>query len=263
MDGVKNKRSDKNSVANTLLVAFLVSLGCAILVSSAAVLLKPKQLENRVLFSGVRNVLELIESLHLDISREDAIRQLEVSLIDLDSGAKIEGVDAVIFDQREALKDPEQSVEIPLEYDIAKLNRRTKLAQVYELRQARRLRYVIVPISGAGMWSTIYGYIAINSDLNTIAAVTFYEHGETPGIGDKIQDNDWLKQWRGRAIYESNDVLFEVGKRTAPSASNYQVDAITGATITSQSTGTMIRYWFGEHGFRPYLARLREEGKAG
>ena len=257
-----NTRYNKDSVRNTLFVALSVSLVCAVLVSVTSVLLKPRQLENRLFYSGHRNILNLIETLQLGISTEEATRQLEVHLVDIDTGDYSDAIDTTEFDQREALKDPDLSIDIAPAHDVAKIKKRAKYAEIYELRRAGQLRYVILPLRGAGMWSTVYGYIALAADLNTIVGINFYEHGETPGIGDKIQDSKWLTQWQGRSVYQDGKAVFEVVKRTTSGAAEYQVDAITGATITSQSTGRMVRYWLGEHAFQPYLERLRREENA-
>ena len=254
-----DKHRNKDSVRNTLLVALAVSFTCAVLVSATSVLLKPRQLENRLYYGGYRNIVQLIETLDLGLQAEDIFRHLDVKLIDISTGTYIDNIDPSTFDQREALKDPESSIDIPAAFDVAKINRRAKYAEVYELRRTGRLHYVLLPIYGVGMWSTVYGYIALNADLNTVAGVNFYEHGETPGIGDKIQDQKWLAQWRNHKIYRDGKVAFKIVKHTTAAAATYQVDAITGATITSESTGRSVRYWLGEHAFQPYLDRLRRE----
>ncbi|MGR8947201.1 MAG: Na(+)-translocating NADH-quinone reductase subunit C [Gammaproteobacteria bacterium] len=256
---MSDTKGNKDSVRNTLLVALAVSFTCAVLVSTTAVLLKPRQLENRLFYGGYRNIVQLLETSGLGLDAEDIMRELEVKLIDLATGAYIDNIDPTTFDQREALKDPEMSIAITLSDDLAKINRRAKYAEAYELRRGGRLHYVLLPINGAGMWSTIYGYIVLGADLNTVAGVSFHEHGETPGIGDKIQDPKWLAEWRGRVIYQDNKPAFEIVKRSTGAPTIYQVDAITGATITSESTGRMVRYWLGEHAFQPYLERLRRE----
>jgi Na+-transporting NADH:ubiquinone oxidoreductase subunit C len=258
MSDIDPKRN-KDSVRHTLFVALTVSFGCAVLVSTTSVLLKPRQLENRLFYGGHRNIVQLIDTLDPGLEATDIMRDLDVRLVDIASGAYLDDLDPNTFDQREALKDPELSIEIPAADDVAKLNRRAKYAVAYELRRGGYLHYVLLPISGAGMWSTVYGYLVLDSDLNTIAGATFHEHGETPGIGDKIQDPKWLAQWRGRSIYHNGNVAFEVAKRAPSAGSDYHVDAITGATITSESTGRMVRYWLGKHGFQAYVERLRGE----
>ncbi len=259
MNDAVDPRNGRDSVRNTLIVALSVSFTCAVLVSATSVLLKPRQLENRLVYGSHRNIVRLLESLDTGFTIDEAMRALDVRIVDLATGAYVDDVDPETFDPRETLNDPESSVAIPPPQDIAGLKRRATRAAVYELRRGGSLRFVVLPVSGAGMWSTIYGYLALRADLDTIAGVSFYEHGETPGIGDRIEDPAWLARWRGRAAYADGKAAFEVVKPATAEAQAYQVDAITGATVTSESTGRMVRYWLGEHGFKPYLERLRRE----
>ena len=98
-----------------------------------------------------------------------------------------------------------------------------------------------------GMSSMLYGYVALENDLNTIAAATFYEHAETPGLGDQITRPDWLAQWEGRKIRDQRGVLrFEIGTESVEPgspAADYQVDALTGATVTSEAVAALVRFW--------------------
>jgi Na+-transporting NADH:ubiquinone oxidoreductase subunit C len=137
---------------------------------------------------------------------------------------------------------------------------------VYIVWNEDGLERVILPVRGAGMWSTLYGYIALESDLNTIAGMTFYEQNETPGLGDQITHGHWLEQWKGRRIYdEQGEARFRVseGVVAAGSAtSGYEVDALTGATVTGNAVTGMMHYWFGPHGYQGFLAALREQPPA-
>ena len=259
MSEIDRKKSN-DSVRHTLIVALAVSFSCAVLVSTTAVLLKPRQLENRLRAGGHQHIVRLIASQEPGLRHEDIVRDLNVRLVDLASGAYVHGIDPATFDADVARTDPDRSIAIPPTEDVAKLNRRAKVAVVYELRRAAGLRYVVLPLSGAGMWSTVRGFVVLQNDFNTIAAVDFHEHGETPGIGDKIQDPDWRAKWRGRLVYDNDTVEFDVTKRAPSGGSAYHVDAITGGTITSESTGAMVRYWLGAHGFQPYLKRLAGAG---
>ena len=116
---------------------------------------------------------------------------------------------------------------------------------------------------GNGMWSTLYGYIALESDLNTIADAVFYEQNETPGLGDQITRPDWLAQWKGRQIYDAQGELrFAVSAgRVEPGSSTaqYEVDALTGATVTADAVTALVHYWLGPHGYQPFLSQLREQ----
>jgi len=116
---------------------------------------------------------------------------------------------------------------------------------------------IILPVYGQGMWSTIYGFLALENDLNSIADITFYEHGETPGIGDQILRPDWQARWRGRKLFdEQNQLRFRIvrgGINAESPNATYEVDGLAGATVTVNGVMNLVRYWFGPHGFAPFL----------
>ena len=246
----------KDSVTNTVTVALLVSLVCSVLVSTTAVVLKPKHLENRLFYGGYRNILELVETIQQGTDVENMLRQMDVRLADLATGEYVENMDASQFDQHEAAKDPNLGVPVPEELDIANIGRRARYTTVYLVKENSRIKHIILPVHGAGMWSTLYGYIALEADGNTIAGLKFHEHGETPGLGAKIDDPAWLSQWRGKGVYENGVPVIKVARGKAPPGSRHEVDGLSGATLTGQGVTNLIQYWLGEHGFRPYLERF-------
>ena len=119
---------------------------------------------------------------------------------------------------------------------------------------------VVIPIHGYGLWSTLYGFLALESDLQTISGITFYEHGETAGLGGEVDNPAWKSQWQGKTLYEAGEVRLEVLKGTVNPASadaKYQVDGLSGATLTSRGVNNLISYWMGEDGFGPVLQDIR------
>ena len=108
----------------------------------------------------------------------------------------------------------------------------------------------------------LYGYVALASDLNTIAGVMFYEQNETPGLGDQIASPHWQSRWIGKRLYDEHDqMLFRIAEgpvTEGASGADYQVDGITGATVTANAVTALMRYWFGPGGYGPLLERLRE-----
>jgi Na+-transporting NADH:ubiquinone oxidoreductase subunit C len=131
---------------------------------------------------------------------------------------------------------------------------------VWEGEQLDRL---ILPVRGNGMWSMLRGYIALDSDLNTIAGMTFYEQNETPGLGDQITHGHWLEQWQGRQIYDDQGNLrFRVSEgvvQPGSATAQFEVDALTGATVTANAVTGLVHYWFGAHGYQEFLSALREQ----
>ena len=119
-----------------------------------------------------------------------------------------------------------------------------------------------MPIRGYGLWGTLYGYIAIDSDLNTIRGLEFYAHKETPGLGAEVDNPKWKALWDGKSIYKDDQVEIEVIKgKVDPSnkMATYQVDGLSGATLTSRGVTNMLVYWFGESGYKETLKKINYE----
>jgi Na+-transporting NADH:ubiquinone oxidoreductase subunit C len=116
-----------------------------------------------------------------------------------------------------------------------------------------------LPIEGYGLWGFLYGFIAMEADGETIAGITFYLHMETPGLGGEVDNPTWKGLWRGKKAFRpsSDEVAIAVIKNASD---EYGVDALSGATITSRGVTNMLTFWFGEHGFGPFLAKVRAEG---
>ena len=243
-----------------LTVALGLCLVCSVVVSTAAVVLKPAQQANKTL-DLKRNILMAAGLLDPALSVEERFEQVETRVVSLDEGRFIEGVDPASFDQREAAKDPAQSRAIPGDVDPAKLVRREDQALVYLVRdQQGGLDKIILPIRGYGLWSTLYGFMALESDGNTVAGLGFYEHAETPGLGGEVDNPNWKAIWPGKQIYQGEQVAIQVLKGAVPAGSanaQWQVDGLSGATLTTKGVDNLVRYWMGDQGFKPLLENLR------
>lgn len=259
---------NNDSPQKALLVIFLVALFCSVLVSVATVALRPIQELNQ-LIERSRNIVELSGLVEPggELSSEEilaAVEQLDVRVLNIDTGEFDDARDPDEFDARAARNDPELGVAIPGELDLANLGQRSKYEIVYLVWENDELLRVILPIFGQGMWSTMYGYIALESDLNTIAAVTFYEQGETAGLGDQITRPDWHAGWQGRELFGSDgSVRFRVASGPVDdgsAAARNEVDGLTGATVTGNAVTRTVDYWFGPHGYAPFLDNLRNQG---
>ena len=114
----------------------------------------------------------------------------------------------------------------------------------------------VVPCYGAGLWGPIWGYVGFEKDLETIKAVRFGHKGETPGLGAKIADEPaFAEAFVGKTV-GAGEILFEVAKPANRQTENNGVDAISGATITSQALGKTLNQWFGF--YKNYLVKNAE-----
>jgi Na+-transporting NADH:ubiquinone oxidoreductase subunit C len=246
-----------DSIVKTFGVALLLCLFCSIIVSGAATALKPKQVKNRQL-DVQKNILSVAGLTDSSVSIEERFKKVEIRIVDMATGDYTDAVENVqTYDQRKASKDPAQSISLTNEQDIAQVGRRAKYGKVYLLRDGESLNKVIIPIKGYGLWSTLYGFVALKSDGNTVSDVTFYEHNETPGLGGEIENREWQKVWQGkRVLNDAGEPAFTVVKGVASPQNIHDVDGLAGATLTASGVMNLVRFWVGENGFGPYLKKL-------
>ena len=262
-DPSKDSGAKADTVARTLLVALFVSLVCSSLVASAAVLLKPQQVENAVVDMR-RNILEVAGLWAPGADVDELFESIEVRVVDLETGAYAEDINPESYDPIEAAKDPAQSVKIPSEIDIAKVGRRAKHGLVYLVRRDDELSKIILPVSGYGLWSILHGFLALEADGNTVSDITFYAHGETPGLGDFIVKPAWRALWHGKRAFDDSGALelrVVKGRVSAedPRADNH-VDGVSGATLTGNGVSNLVQYWLGDDGYGPYLKNIQGGG---
>ena len=240
---------------------------CSVLVSSAAVGLRPRQEANQERYIR-KSILVAAGLYNPDVPVAETFKQIETRVIDLDSDhgdyVPKSDVDPNQFDQI-ASADDSNATPIKADDDDAGLRFREKHSKVYLVKgDGDDVQQIVLPVRGKGLWSTMIGFIALDADdLNTINGITFYDHGETPGLGGEIDNPAWQGRWKGKKIYgEDGKVALKVMKGAADSASEtieYQVDGISGATLTINGVTNLVQYWFGMDAFRPYLDRLRKE----
>lgn len=252
-----------DSVKKIVLVAASLCLVCSVTVSTAVTLLRPKQAAAKLL-DKQRNILQAAGLAPDGTSAKEIaeiFKRVETKMIDLDSGAFVEG-DIDKFDQRKSAKDPATSKALG-DNDIAQIKRREQRSLVYIIRDAQgNVQQVILPIRGYGLWSTMSGFLALKPDGNTVVGLTYYEHAETPGLGGEIDNPKWKAQWAGKQLFDAQghiaiDVVKGVVAPDDPQAI-HKVDGLAGATITANGVENMFHYWLSEQGFAPFLKRLRE-----
>jgi len=253
-----------DTIGKTFTVAFLLCIACSVLVSSAAVVLRPTQEINKTL-DKKRNILMAAGLFEEGRSIDELFKNIKAKVVDLETGQYVDHIDPDTYDEKAAAKDPEQSIRIPPAKDLGGIKRREKFTAIYMIYKGDKLKKVILPVYGKGLWSTLYGFIALDAkDLNTIRGLVYYQHGETPGLGGEVDNPNWKAQWNGKEAFGANgDLKIEVLKGKVDMAraeAKYQVDGLSGSTITSRGVKNMVRYWLGADGFGPYLARLKEQG---
>jgi len=266
----QNKKS-RDSISQTLLVATVLCVVCSVLVASAAVGLRGRQEANKQL-DKKKNVLiaaGLFNKKEQSDTEIDGIFETSIErvLIDLETGETTDPsvVDPAIYDPREASRNPELSLPIEPASKLGGIKRREKYAFVYRVKdESSQITKVVLPIYGKGLWSTLYGFIAIGTDGTTVEGITFYQHGETPGLGAEIENPNWQGLWKGKRLFDKEGEIALTVIKGAVSAGNaaaaHQVDGLSGATITCNGVSQLVRYWMGPDGFGPFLEKLQQAG---
>ena len=259
----------KSNNAKTISVALTLCLVCSVLVSAVAVGLKPAQIENARLDRN-KNILVAADMYNTESDTADDVaerfKDFDVKIIDLNKGnyldddeLKTAGIpDRNAYDASQATKNQALSEDLG-DNDPAGIGRKPKYAKVYVKEDdAGKPELVVLPIQGYGLWGTIYGFLTLESDMNTIKGISFYEHKETPGLGARIEEPEWRAQWNGIHSYDDNGNV-ATGVTKAGNPKDNWVDGISGATLTSRGVSNMIQFWLGEQGYKPYLDMLRKE----
>ncbi|MDN3453213.1 MULTISPECIES: Na(+)-translocating NADH-quinone reductase subunit C [unclassified Psychrobacter] len=259
----------KSNNAKTISVALTLCLVCSVLVSAVAVGLKPAQIENARLDRN-KNILVAAGMYDAESDTADDVaerfKDFDVEIIDLSKGNYVDDAtladagipDRNAYDASQATKNKALSEDLGSN-DPAGIGRKPKYAKVYVKNDdAGQPETVVLPIQGYGLWGTIYGFLTLESDMNTIKGISFYEHKETPGLGARIEEPEWRAKWSGIQSYDENGNV-ATGVTKAGTPKDNWVDGISGATLTSRGVSNMIQFWLGEQGYKPYLDTLREK----
>lgn len=252
-----------DSRKKTLFMALAVCLASSIVVASAAVGLRPLQIANQEA-DRIRNIVAVSGVAQSGQDMMVAFARIEAKVIRLSDGSIAEHLDARAFDIERAAKDPALSRSLARAEDKANIKRQPDFMPVYIVRDASgEVKTLILPVHGAGLWSTLYGFLAIEGDLRTTQALKFYQHAETPGLGGEIDNTNWLAQWRGKLVFDDQwKPSIKLAKGTVdPSDPQlvHKVDGLAGATLTARGVENLINFWLGEQGYGPLIARLRNE----
>ena len=247
----------------TVVFAAVVCVICAVLVAGAAVSLRERQAANEEL-DRQKNVLMAAGEMRVGevLTPEQVTERFAVFqpvAIDLRTGDEDAAFAVAGYDQQGALSNPQTSYAAP--QNLAQVTRLPNRALAYKrLDGEGRLDMLVLPIEGKGLWSTMYGFLALDKDLKTVRGLTFYQHGETPGLGGEIDNPRWKAAWVGREPFDERGVpVMRVirGRAGPPEQDPHRMDGISGSTITGRGVEHTINFWLGDHGFGPYLQQMK------
>ncbi|QAR33642.1 Na(+)-translocating NADH-quinone reductase subunit C [Geovibrio thiophilus] len=253
---------DVNSRKFTFIVSLVLSVVCSVLVSAAAVSLKPIQDRNREL-DRQKNVLAAAGLLGENTDIEEAFENISVLAVNVGDGSfeRKQGFDTGFFKDFKALST---AVRLTKEQDTAGIASIAEEQPVYIVMRDGKPDKIILHVYGSGLWSTMYGFLALEGDGKTVAGLTFYDQKETPGLGGEVDNPNWKAQWRGKEIYgEDGGLRLGVGNGKVDPASPdaaYLVDSLSGASMTSRGVNSLVRFWLGENGYGKFLSKIEAEG---
>lgn len=257
----------EESILRPFYTVFVLALVCSALVAGAAVGLRPFQEANRQL-DRKKHILNAAGLNTEGKTVDELFKQVEPKVIELATGDFVaeDTIDPARYNQRKAALSDELGNPLAAKDDSARIRRVEKYSIVYLVKDpGGEIRQVVLPVRGKGLWSTMYAYVAIDRDMTTIRGISFYEHGETPGLGGEVENEKWQDSWRGKKLYsQSGEQQLQVVKgkaaADAPQA-DFQIDGLSGATLTTKGIDNLMRFWFGDHGFEPFIARMKMHNK--
>lgn len=255
--------ANNDTISKTLTVSISLCVVCAVFVSAAAVALKPRQEANKALDKKT-NILAAANLSDPNMSVSELFNsKITPKVLDLETNTWTDAVDPATFDERKGAKEPATTVAIAGSDDYAKIKQHSRYKVIYLIKNGDKIEKIILPIHGKGLWSTLYGFMALEGDFNTVAGLGFYEHAETPGLGGEVDNPSWKSQWPGKQVYAANaydEAALGLIKGKVDSDNKdamYQVDGLAGATLTANGVTNLVKFWLGKDGYAPFLAKLR------
>ncbi len=254
--------SNNDTISKTLIVVISLCLVCALVVSTAAVQLRPLQQAN-MLLDAQTNILRSARVLDGAASaakvRELFDQYVEERVINLSTG-EFTDKDPMQFDYRASWRDPELSTQLSKQQDVASIRRAPHYAPVYLVRNdAGELTSLVLPIHGYGLWSTMHAFIALETDGNTIIGMNYYEQGETPGLGGEIENPRWIGQFEGKRLFdEQGNLALTIVRPGNASDAYHEIDGLSGATLTANGVQNTFTFWMGDKGFGPFLSKVQQ-----
>jgi len=244
----------RETIRQTIGVAAGVCIVCSVLVSTASVCLRERQnrnkrLEKRMNILMAAGLLEAGGQADVD----ELFRQIDTRVVDL-STHKLVDVAPEDVDPAKDAQDPDRSIDV--RDPKLGMKRLGKHQLIYLTEKDGRIERVVLPVVGKGLWSTMYGFLALDSDMDTIKSMAFYQHGETPGLGGEVDSAQWKESWikyEKRAFDEQGNPAIRVVKGQADPKAVHDVDGLSGATLTSRGVENLVRFWLGEEGYGPVL----------
>ncbi len=236
----------KNSYV--FMFAASVTVICSLLLASAATLLKDRQQEN-IKLDMQKNILASAGYIEdgKEYTRTNILSMYESNIKSMVINLSGDKSDDKTVEQLDKKKD-------------------TDLLPLYYSQENDEIKSYILPISGKGLWSTIYGYLALEPDVNTVKGITFYQHGETPGLGGEIVQDWFRNNFIGKKVYSPTGELVSISvvkgkvKGSVPESEEYHyVDGISGSTLTGNGLTNFLKTDLLK--YEPFFNKIRSKAE--
>lgn len=237
----------KESKLRIFTVSLIVALFFSFLVSLSVYLLKEKQ-DYNIKQDRLNHILSIVN---------DNSLEMKTVLVDIKTGnyQKIES-DSDFFKNFRILATDKTAIKINKKDDLIGIGSHPSRMPAYLFYRGDKIEKIVLLIYGNGLWSTMYGFISLNKDLNTISGITFFDQKETPGLGGEVDNPNWKKQWQNKKLFnEKGELVFKVSK----GSDQFSVDGLSGATMTTKGVDNIVKYWFGPNGYQKFLKQLKGE----
>lgn len=256
--------AEEESLARPFYTVLILAFVCSALVAGAAVGLRPQQEANRDI-DRKKHILYAAGLYDPAKTIAEMFAPIETRVVELATGDFVpeKTIRPESYQQLKAALSEDMGRPLGKEEDLARLRRLERYSLVYLVRDGEKIQQLVLPVRGKGLWSTMFAYVALDADLTTIRGVSFYQHGETPGLGGEVENPRWQSGWRGKKLYGDTgdfDLKFvKGGAATSGPAASHEIDGLSGATLTTKGVDQLMEFWFGDHGFKPFFVRLRNQ----
>ncbi len=236
---------DRNSNQYTFMFALVICVVCSLALSMAYEGLKSKR-ELNVDLDIKKNILKAV-----GLKEPLSAKATSQEILEVYEGA----VEEIVIDAAGNVVEGKSPQDIKTGEELYPL---------YVYKEGAQTIAYCFPIIGKGLWSTLYGYFALESDVMTVRGITFYKHGETPGLGAEIEQDWFQNNYKGKKIWDiKNDELAptvvvkgKVADKIADAEAPFYVDGISGATMTSKGVTEMVDKWLNV--YEPFFKKIRK-----
>jgi len=216
----------------------------AAILSIAAMTLQPLQKKN-VEINKKENILT---SINIESTAKDAEDIFDKYI-----------VESYVVDHKGDIKEGEDAFEVDMKKEMNKPLEDRNLPVFISINDKEEKQYIF-PVYGKGLWGPVWGYVSLENNLSTVYGANFSHQGETPGLGAEIATEDFQNQFIGKEIFNEQGEFVSVSVKkggTANPQSKYEVDGISGGTITSEGVDEMLNDCL--KSYIPYFENIKNQ----